>query len=390
MKLTVVGAGTAGCFTALYCAWYGRKHGLEVEVLYDPDIPPEPVGQATLLTPPHLLFQTHGFNWYKNPIHAKFKTGILYKGWGKKEEHFHEFPGDSVAMHYCPHEVQNYILDTELFTTKETSNLNIDSIDSDYVFDCRGKPDDENMDDYDPLLCPVNSVLLGRPNFEFTNQNWSEHVATPHGWTFVIPADKSSPAFSGCIGYLYNKDITSREEAEENFQEMFDVTITAHKEFNNYVAKEPVTNGGRVLKNGNRLFFLEPLESTATEAYIQWADNALHNIILKDNEGPLHSRLKWREPAEKMIRYIDKLQNFALLHYSQGSKYDTPFWHHAQKLSSEVFDGELEDMLDYSRSTSRWDIVGADESDMIPYAQWAQHSIKNWTELMDYEPCHTI
>ena len=85
MKLTVVGAGTAGCFTALYCAWYGRKHGLEVEVLYDPDIPPEPVGQATLLTPPHLLFQTHGFNWYKNPIHAKFKTGILYKGWGKKQ-----------------------------------------------------------------------------------------------------------------------------------------------------------------------------------------------------------------------------------------------------------------------------------------------------------------
>ena len=33
---------------------------------------------------------------------------------------------------------------------------------------------------------------------------------------------------------------TSQEEAEENFLNMFDVSITKHVQFKNYVAKEPV------------------------------------------------------------------------------------------------------------------------------------------------------
>ena len=45
-KITVVGGGNAGCFTSLYCALMGKDKDFEVELIYDPDIPPERVGQG--------------------------------------------------------------------------------------------------------------------------------------------------------------------------------------------------------------------------------------------------------------------------------------------------------------------------------------------------------
>ena len=83
MKISVVGGGNAGVFTALFLAWYGRKSNLEIELIHDPSIPAERVGQATLLTPPKILHDATGFDWYDNQIHATFKSGILYEGWGR-------------------------------------------------------------------------------------------------------------------------------------------------------------------------------------------------------------------------------------------------------------------------------------------------------------------
>ena len=38
-----------------------------------------------------------------------------------------------------------------------------------------------------------------------------------------VPAATSSPSFKYCVVYCYNSNITSQEEAEENFLNMFDV-----------------------------------------------------------------------------------------------------------------------------------------------------------------------
>ena len=38
----------------------------------------------------------------------------------------------------------------------------------------------------------------------------------------------------------------------------------------------------RIILNGNRLFFLEPLESSSTQTYIQWADYIMKNILTKE------------------------------------------------------------------------------------------------------------
>ena len=38
-KITVVGGGNAGCFTALYCAWMGQDKDFEVEIRQEVTLP---------------------------------------------------------------------------------------------------------------------------------------------------------------------------------------------------------------------------------------------------------------------------------------------------------------------------------------------------------------
>ena len=87
MKIVVLGAGNAGSMTALLYAFYSKKHEhIEIELIHDPNVQSETVGQATLTKHPTLLWMGTGFNWYENKIHATFKSGILYEGWGKINE----------------------------------------------------------------------------------------------------------------------------------------------------------------------------------------------------------------------------------------------------------------------------------------------------------------
>ena len=369
-KITVVGGGNAGCFTALYCALMGRDKDFEVELIYDPEIPQERVGQATVLEPPAILWAATGFNWYENKINATFKTGILYEGWGKvNDKVFHDFPADSVAMHYCPWEMQASILTSGQFRTTYKNLPELDDIDSDYIFDCSGKPD--NYDNYEELINPINACILAEPNWRTAKNPWSRHVATPDGWCFVIPTRKKSPSFKYCVGYCYNSDITPQDEAEENFLNLFDVSVTKHVRFKNYVAKEPVIDN-RIFLNGNRLFFLEPMESSSTQAYLEMA-RAVFDYYLQGKVSAVHVK-------EDIRRYIEKLQNFVLWHYQSGSKYDTPFWDYAKTLTFK--DKEFTDFLDYSKISDCIPVTYGGSTKHKFYGQWPPYSFKKWNEGM--------
>ena len=174
MKVSVVGGGNAGVFTALYLEHY--VDGVEVELIYNPEIPPERVGQATVLDPPKMLWASSGFNWYDNPIHATMKSGILYEGFGKvNDKVFHDFSAHNMAMHYCPWEMQKHILNSGIFKVIE-GDVDPKDVDADYVFDCRGKPDD--FSNYDQLINPTNACLLGKPNWNTAEAFLSRHVDT--------------------------------------------------------------------------------------------------------------------------------------------------------------------------------------------------------------------
>ena len=58
-KITIVGRGNAGCFTALHYGYYLRKNkDIEIELIYDPNIPTEFVGQGTQLEATDLMGQS--------------------------------------------------------------------------------------------------------------------------------------------------------------------------------------------------------------------------------------------------------------------------------------------------------------------------------------------
>ena len=371
-KVSIVGGGNAGCITALYLSWHNKD--LEVELIYNPDIPCERVGQASVIDQPKLLWAATGFNWYNNPIHATMKSGILYEGFGKyNEEVIHAFPAESMAMHYCPWEMQKQVLNSGHFKVIEDDIPDPKDVDADYVFDCRGKPEDYS--DYDELINPTNACILAQANWDTSKAYWSRHVATPDGWTFVIPTLKDSPSRSGGVGYCYNTNITSKEEAEKNMLDMFDVEITMHINYKNYIAKNPIVDD-RIFLNGNRLFFLEPLESTAFQAYVECARYFVDYIITKKE--------RVEQAAHSAKQYIRQLQNFVLWHYQFGSKYDTPFWNYAKKLS--FSDKFFNAMVEYCKQTTKRDILpkgfGGSTSNASQYGQWPANSFKIWQDGM--------
>jgi len=366
MKIAIVGAGNAGCITALHFAWYAKKaqENIEVELIHDPNLPSENVGQGALLPQTELLWNALDFDWHNNNIHATLKSGILYEGWGKKDKHFHPFPPNNMAVHYCPSILQEAILKSGWFKVTEKSVCPKD-VDADYVFDCRGKPKDYS--DYDELINPTNAAILCKPNWDTSKAYWSRHVATPHGWSFIIPTLEDSPARNGGLGYCYNSSITSKETAEKNLLEMFDVEVMRHLHYRNYVAKNPVIDG-RIFLQGNRLFFLEPLESSAIETYTWWSRLAYSFIITK------YKTLKQINSSIK--RYIQQIQNFVLWHYQSGSRYNTPFWKYAKSLTFK--DSEFDDYIKLSKSI---DNFTRSEYYTDLYGQWPPSSIKNWNEV---------
>ena len=131
MKITILGRGNAGCLIALHYGYHTRNNKkISIELLYDPDISPEKVGQATQIDPPELLWKALGINWYDNPIDATPKFGILYENWGKKNDKiFHPFSFNAVGLHYNPAKLQETILKSKSFAVQEKH------IDNDYPID---------------------------------------------------------------------------------------------------------------------------------------------------------------------------------------------------------------------------------------------------------------
>ena len=356
MKISILGAGNAGCFTALYLSWYAKE--LEVELIHNPHVPPVTVGQATIPGALQLLHNTRQFNWHNNPVHATPKTGFLYEGWGKVNDFvMSPFLAENMAMHFCPHEMQDYILKSGRFKVTE-GDVNPKDVDADYVIDARGGIPDDRV----KLISPVNAAVLGKPKWNTKDVLYTRCVATPDGWTFVIPMDPSSPSHEGSVGYIYNNEITNTLEAEKNFGEKFDVEVTRHLTFESYVAREPIIDD-RIFLQGNKLFFLEPLESTAIEAYLHWTKEIYSAII--------------NGTRPNIKKYIKRVQNFILWHYQFGSKYDTPFWDYAKSLIST--DETFNKFRDASVSMS-WDkAIGNTD---YGYAQWPPFSFKYWYEGM--------
>ena len=329
VRIAIIGAGTAGCVTALHFYKYLSESidvSFEITIYHSPNEHPiERVGQGTVLPVTKLIESTLGIDWYNNSIDATFKSGILYEGWGKKQDKiFHPFQLSAMSMHYVPQKLSKVVLESGYFNVIEKTVTDPEKeIDADVIFDCRGRHS-RDKSNYDTLINPLNSVLLYKKQDTVQDLIYTRTVATPNGWTFVIPNVDSIS-----YGYLYNNTITSKEDATKDFLDRFELPETdGELIFENYMAKNMFV-GERTVLNGNMYGFIEPLEATAMAGYQMICRYAWDG---KFEGRPLHD-------CNNLIRkYFKEVQTFILWQYQYGSKYDTPFWEYARSLPFEPDD----------------------------------------------------
>jgi len=355
IKISIIGAGNAGCITALHFHKFLSEVSdeFEIDIYHSPhEHPIEKVGQGTTILVPELIASVLNINWYHNPIGATFKTGILYEGWGKKNDKiFHPFEMPNAAMHFVPKKLSERVLESNLFNVKEKIvNDPEKDIDADVIFDCRGRHN-RDKSNYESLINPLNSVLLSKKYERDTDLIYTRCVATPNGWTFVIPNQNSVS-----YGYLYNNTITKKEDAINDFTSRFNLDeITDSLNFDNYMAKN-FYNGSRTILQGNMYGFIEPMEATSV-AFYQFICRESWDFIFQ---------LQTAHDANNNIRTnMKQLENIILWHYQFGSKFDTPFWEYAKSLPFNPDDKFLE-------------MISDEKNDPEQYGQWKKWNFENW------------
>jgi tryptophan halogenase len=351
-RIAIVGAGNAGSITALYIH-NEILEDKEIVIYHSPnDHPIEKVGQGTVNPILELIHESLGCNWYDNPLEATIKTGILYEGWGKKQDKiFHPFALHEVAAHFVPQKLSKTVLESGLFNIIEKTIDNPEEeIDADMIFDCRGRHNRDSSN-YDTLINPLNSVLLAHKEGKDPNLTYTRTVATPNGWTFIIPN-----LHSVSYGYLYNDTITSTQVAREDFMNRFRIyQDSLPLSFENYVAKNMFV-GERTILQGNMYGFLEPMESTSINLCTHLCEQAFNEDKVSANNI--------------MRRIVKELETFILWHYQFGSKYDTKFWEYAKSLPFNP-DNKFKSILDGS---------------LTEYGFWQEESFNNWKDGVYINP----
>ena len=264
-------------------------------------------------------------------------------------------------MHFNARGLQKYIFEkVKDKVTLIEHNIKSQDIDADYVMDCSGRPDSfENF--ITPSYIPVDSVYVTQCYWEYPRFNHTLCIARPYGWVFGIPLQNRCS-----IGYLYNTNINTKEEIQEDVKNIFDQfnlnpsMDTNSFTFGNYYRKR--NYDGRITYNGNASFFLEPLEATSVGVmdHIQRASWDLwHGNISEE-----HANLKYNT-------LLKEIESVIMLHYFAGSKYNTEFWKFAQERAVRCIEESSKDvnfMQVYSESKA------AETANMCPtsieYGLW--------------------
>lgn len=344
MKIGIIGSGNAAIISAIMSIHTCRYNHLEdpsITVFYDPNIPIEIVGQGTTLDVSDAIYNILEVDERpSNPVGITGKVGFLYRNWAlDTKELLYKLGGSAMSYHYNPKLLREHFLKSNLATFIE-KNVTPEEIEQDFdlVFDCRGKSCN-NWEEYEDLKSPVNCCLLGKNSNRDASMIWTENIATPDGWCFRIPTlDGES------YGYVFNKDITSIEDAKVNFKNIFGLDTLHVIEFKNYKRKKLYLSNKTVL-NGNRYFFLEPLESTATPMYGKIATLAVERLI--DNY-----RIDMVENLCDEL--LEEIHEWILWHYYYGSDYKTEFWYHAQKTSlSHKYSEMFKQRVDFARKRTK-------------------------------------
>lgn len=341
-RLAVIGVGSSGIL-ALSHFLYFLDNGWDVVSIYDPSIPILGIGESTNPSFVHSLERSTGFNLYdelnQGHLNSTLKLGTYYEEW-RETSFINPLLGGNTALHINTFLLKNWAISKfkekwgnrfqELFGNvndlknfSDYASLTINGIEHrfDYVMDCRGFSKDDA--DYTFVNNPTNHCLVHNkpagPNLLHT-----KHIATKDGWMFVVPL-KTRESY----GYLFNDTITDVDTAKINFSQKINVPVNELDNIS-YSFKSYYTNNlikGRIIKNGNRAAFFEPMFANSLWLY-DTANRTFYDYLIGSHT---------EESANNNFKMIAKnIEEMICFHYHGGSLYKTPFWEHAVKYSTEI------------------------------------------------------
>jgi tryptophan halogenase len=336
-RVAVIGVGTAGITSLSFCLAH-LDSSWQVYSISDPKTPILGIGETTTPAMVGNLYSSTKFNLLQDghELDATLKYGVKYSGWRKDDFFSHSVP-PNYAMHFNNFKLKEFSFNrfTQQWGDKfVTLNGKIDnlknvtdavevSIDGeistfDYVIDCRGYPDDYS-DCVISQSIPVNHCLVHIIN-EPGEWNWSYTVAHKNGWMFGIPLQTRQG-----WGYLYNDTITTKDEAVADIAERFKTTNLNLKEFafKNYYAKTFID--GRIIKNGNRALFFEPMEGLS---------GVFYDLVLRMFAGLVDGTTNDVMINNSLTLTAQDFENFICYVYHGGSTYDSEFWKQTKKKCS--------------------------------------------------------
>jgi len=363
-RIAVIGKGTAGSQAAAHFNRFFPDD--EIVWYFDSNKPVQSVGEGSTLELPRNLYNNIGFfNSDLKKVNGNFKTSIYKENWGSLgNKFFHDFPPPQTSYHFSATELQDYVHEYLKDKVKIIDqNVNPKEVDADFILNASGKPD--SFDDYYiSEYIPVNAAHVVQCPWNYPRFDYTLTMARKHGWVFGIPLGNRCS-----IGYIYNKDINSVEDLQEEMHEIFEEYDLSPAEgannlsFNNYCKKENFEMSGRIASSGNSSFFLEPLEATSigTMDFIQRLAFDVWN-----------GTKKYTNANDEYLRFMHETELVLMLHYAAGLPFDTAFWREANKkgldkIKNSAQDHSFKEMYGVARKHKEMRFA---PQDYPPYGPW--------------------
>jgi tryptophan halogenase len=347
LKVAVLGGGTTGFIAAAHLSRYFPQY--ELLHVYDSSRPVIAVGEGTIPVFRRWLYEVTGCGDEEviRRCQATVKYGLHFEGWGTRREAFsHWFMPrrearawhllGSALIELLAEHCRSTHLDEEVTATRsdgtsvEVTLASGASFTADLVLDARGYPGDAA--EAVPLeWIPTNAGRVYRGP-AVTGQTLTRAIARPHGWIAVVPL-----AHQTVYGYIHNESISSVEQLEADLREFCVAEGVGSVEgggvyrFPNFVS--PRIFDGALYALGSRAGFLEPLEATALGMTLL---EMMHLSQLILPELHWHRRFGPYDPAfleaynRSFFEGMVELSFLIAWYYSEGSRFDSPFWRHAR------------------------------------------------------------
>jgi len=336
MKIGVLGTGTVGVMTVCHFLKYHKDQNIKVYCVHNPNKKILGIGESSNIQLPKLLWESLNFNvnFDFDELDATIKYSVYYKNWRKHNFyspiipneyaiHFNNFKLKEFAFKRCKEIYKDRFeeIHEDVYSViNGDENVKVNNHTFDYVIDCRGWP--ESYDDYYVSnSLPLNKCFvyqIKKPG----DWNFTYHQATKNGWLFGIPLRTRQG-----WGYLFNDKITTDQNALLDLSKILKKQIKKSDinefKFKAYSAKQFLNK--RIIKNGNRAIFFEPLEALSGGMYDNINRAFWDYIFKKKSEKDVNNYL---------IDLSKRYENFLCYIYHGGSTFNSKFWKHAKEITT--------------------------------------------------------